>query len=134
MPGFLEHQKGHVHYQKHAGDGTFSSYLTCWWWAYLKKWFLRIEMDIYEFSLTRGVIIYTLWWKQINIFQNDYCSSSFSSWWISIFSKVNHSKQPLDMSWAKTKEISLEARRFQKYQSFLSFSAHNYETYFNWEP
>ena len=31
MPGFLEHRKGHVHYQKHASDGTFSSYLTCWW-------------------------------------------------------------------------------------------------------
>ena len=88
-------------------------------------------MDIYEFSLTRGVRIYILWCKQINIFQNDYCSSSFSSWWISIFSKLNHSKKPLDMSWAKTKEISLEARRFKKYQSFLSFSAHNYETYFS---
>ena len=86
-------------------------------------------MDIYEFSLTRKFRIGTLWCKQINIFQNDYCSSSFSSWWI--FSKVNHSKKPLDMSWAKTKEISLEGRRFEKYQSFLSFSAHNYETHFS---
>ena len=28
---FNEHQKGHVHYQRNASDGTFSSYLTCCW-------------------------------------------------------------------------------------------------------
>ena len=34
------------------------------------------------------------------------------------------------MPGGKTKAISLKARRFQKYQLFLSFSAHNYEIYF----
>ena len=37
------------------------------------------------------------------------------------------------MPGAKTKAISLKARRFQKYQLFLSFSAHNYETYFSFD-
>ena len=35
------------------------------------------------------------------------------------------------MPGAKTKAISLKARRFQKYQLFLSFSAHIYEIYFS---
>ena len=33
---------------------------------------------------------------------------------------------------AKAKAISLKDKSFQKYQLFLSFSAYNYETYFNY--
>ena len=111
MSGRLEHREGHVHYQNYTSDGVFPSYLTCfWWWACHNKWFWWIEMEIFDFSLTKRVRIYTLWCKQIKIIQNDYFSSLFSFWWISILSKVNLSKNPLDMPGGKTKAISLRIK------------------------
>ena len=57
-------------------------------------------------------------------------SSSFSLWWISIFSKMDRSKRPLQIPKTKTKAISFIGSRVYKYQPIFTISAHNCEMYF----